>query len=106
MAATASKASRRSTSSATPRMSSWWRGSRGEGRATRSSPPPPVLPDLLADQTGDARLLLGHRNKTALRRPACNFEQQLGADRLLELFAILDRHHEGTGPADHAVLVI
>src|SRR5882757_1781542 len=59
-----------------------------------SSPAPPVLPDFFADQAGDARLLLGHRNDPALGRPACDLEQQLGPDRFLELFAILDRHHE------------
>src|SRR3981189_1729560 len=70
------------------------------------SSPPAALPDLLADQTGDARLLGGHRNYWVLRRPACDFKQQLGPDRLLEFLAILDRYHEGARAPDHAVLVV
>src|ERR1700732_725272 len=70
------------------------------------SPSPAILPDLLADQTGNARLPLRYRNDAALGRAAGDFEQQLGPDRLLELLAILDRHHKRTRTADHAILVI
>src|SRR3979490_1844313 len=75
-------------------------------RMGRSSPAPPVLPDFFADQAGHARLLLGHRDDPALGRPACDLEQQLGPDRFLELFAILDRHDERARAPDDAVLVI
>src|SRR4051795_2119477 len=104
-------------------MWSWWRGSGGElrrvGKAKRahhlahapkrqmvgtaqvrlcppyevSSPPPPVLPDLLADQAIHARFL-GFRRRghdRAFRLAAGDFQQQLGADRFLEFFAVLDR---------------
>src|ERR1700687_891728 len=70
------------------------------------SPAPAVLPDFLPDQAGDTRLLFGHRDDAALGRPASDFEQELAPDRLFELVAILDRHHEGTWAADDAVLVI
>src|SRR6266436_3132651 len=86
-------------------MSSWWRNSRGD-RYIASLPSPAVLPDFLAYQTGDARLLLGRRDNPALGRPPCDFEQQLGTDRFLELVAILDRYHEGARPPDDAVLVV
>src|ERR1700730_1904305 len=69
-------------------------------------PPPAVLPDFLADQTGDARLVLGQRHHRARGRAVGDFKQQLGPDRLLELVAILDRHHERTGSSDHAILVV
>src|SRR6478609_1839703 len=109
MAASRSKASRPSTSSATRRMWNWWRGS-GDERvayvATKHLPPPAVLPDLLADHAIDARLSAGGRHDRALRRAARDLEQQLGADRLLELVALLDRHHEGAGTADDTVFVI
>src|SRR6476646_7000207 len=107
MAASRSKASRPSTSSATRRMWNWWRGS-GDERvaATKHLPPPAVLPDLLADHAIDARLSAGGRHDRALRRAARDLEQQLGADRFLELVALLDRHHEGAGTADDTVFVV
>src|SRR6202012_5275562 len=71
-----------------------------------ASPAPAVLPDLLADQARHARFFLGNPNNAALRSPARDLHQQLGADRLLDLVAILDRDDERAGPADHAVLVI
>src|ERR1700688_517716 len=86
-------------------MSNWWRGSKGN-RHVASLTSPPVLPDFFADQTGDARLLLGRRDNPALGFPPCDFEQQLGTDRLLELLAVLDRDHEGAGASDDAVLVV
>ena len=45
---------------------------------------PAVLPDLLADQAIDARLLLGDRHDLALRPTARDLEYKLGADRFLE----------------------
>ena len=75
-------------------------------RRSTALPSPPVLPDFLADQAGDARLLLGDRNDPALGRAAGDFEQQLGPDRLLEFVAVLDRDHERSRSADDAVLVI
>src|SRR5437879_11595295 len=74
----------------------------------RTSPSPPVLPDLLADQTADARLLgcSGGGDDRAFRSAAGDLEQQLGTDRFLEFFAVLDRHHEGAGAADDAILVV
>src|SRR5258708_19611205 len=81
-------------------MSSWWRSLRSD------LAPPAVLPDLLADHAGHPRLLVGHRNHPAFGRSPGDFEQKLGADCFLELVAVLDRDHEGTGTADHAVLVI
>src|SRR5882757_586647 len=71
-----------------------------------SSSPPPVLPDLFADHAIDPWLLPGHRDDPWLGCQPCDFEQQLGPDRLLEFFAFLDRHHEGAGAADDAVLVV
>src|SRR5215218_7833066 len=56
---------------------------------------PAVLPDLLADHAIDARrlfFLAGNRHHRTFRRAARDFEQQLGADRLLEFLALLDRH--------------
>src|SRR5258706_5731691 len=78
-------------------------------RATRNdSPSPPVLPDLFADQAVDARFLAfgGGGDDRAFRGAAGDLEQQFGADRFLEFFAVLDRHHEGTGTADDAILVV
>src|SRR6516162_4176347 len=74
--------------------------------AWSKSTAPAVLPDLLADQTGDSRFLLRDPHGRPVGRAACDLEQQFGADRLLELVAILDRDHERAGAADHAVLVI
>src|SRR5215813_6361415 len=74
--------------------------------AVAALPPPAILPDLLADQAGHPRLLLGDRHDRPIRRAARDFKQQLGADRFLELLAVLDRHHERARAADHAVLVI
>src|SRR5260370_11471929 len=53
--------------------------------------PPPVLPDFLADQAGHPRLFVGSRDDPAVGSPACDLEQELGPDRLLELVAILDQ---------------
>src|SRR5437016_7727600 len=92
----------RDPNSHAPRISSAPRRKRAarwaaSGARSCELPPPSVLPDFLANQAGDARLLLGHRDHPALGPPVGDFEQQLGPDRLLELFAVLDRHHEGTG---------
>src|SRR5262249_16038777 len=67
-----------------------------------------VRPDLLADQTIDPRLavLRGGRHDPYRRLTAGHFHQQLGADRFLELVAVLDRDNKGAGAADHAVLVV
>src|SRR5882724_5582340 len=70
------------------------------------SPSPPVLPYFFADQTGDPRLFLGHGDRLTLRCPACDFEYELGPDRLLEFIAVLDRHHKRTGPSNHAIFVV
>src|SRR5262245_51495641 len=67
---------------------------------------PAVLPDLLADHAGDPRLLLGHRHHRPPGRSVSDLEQEFGADRILELFTILDWHHESAGPSDHAILVV
>src|SRR5712671_1536161 len=67
---------------------------------------PPVLPDFLTNHAGHTGLLLGHRDDPARGRPTCDFEQQLGPDRLLELVAVLDRYHEGAWAPDDTVLVI
>src|SRR5258708_12386688 len=66
---------------------------------------PAVLPDLLADHATDARLRRGRRHDPMFRRVARNFEQQFGADRFLEFFAVLDRHHDRAGPPDDAALI-
>src|SRR6202012_2420129 len=83
-------------------------GQEGELRGLRpcSSAPPPFPPDTLADQTGNARCLLGDRDDGALRRPRRDLEQELGADRLLEFLAILDRDHEGAWASDDAIFVV
>ena len=48
---------------------------------------PQILPDLFADQAIDARLLgrRGGGHHPAFRRAPCDFEQEFGADRFLEL---------------------
>ena len=63
---------------------------------------PAILPDLLADQAIYARLLLllGDAHRIGPGHAAGHYHQQLGADRLLELVAILDRYDEGAGTAD------
>src|SRR3954454_23493117 len=75
-------------------------------RATKSSPSPPILPDLFADHAIDARLTAGGGHDRAFGGAAGDLEQQFGADRFLELVAVLDRDDERTGATDHAVLVI
>src|SRR5258705_9713924 len=92
-------------------MWNWWQGSGGkrllftlEGK--NELPSPPVLPDLLADHAVDARLPAGGRHDRAFGGAARDLEQQLGADRFLELVAVLDRDDERAGTADDAVLVI
>src|SRR5688500_16174002 len=72
----------------------------------RSSIPPALLPDLLADGAGDARTTRRGRNDTRLGHTACNFQHQLGADRLLELMTLLDRNDECARAADDTVLEI
>src|SRR6185436_7771252 len=69
-------------------------------------PSPPILPDLLADHAIDARLAAGGGHDWAFGGATSDLEQQLGADRFLELFAVLDRDDERAGAADDAVLVI
>src|SRR5271163_535107 len=88
------------------RMSNWWRGSGDNAHADFGSAPPAVLPDLLADQAGNPRLSLNHRDHRTFGRAAGDLKQKLGPDGFLELLAILDRHHERTRAADHAILVV
>src|SRR5689334_1121531 len=76
------------------------------GGSTADSPPPPLLPLSLADQTGIPGHFLGDCDDMALRREARHFENKLGADRFLEFLSIFDRHHEGARPPDHTVLVV
>jgi hypothetical protein len=47
-----------------------------------------------------------HRQHARLGWQAGDLLDQLGASRLLELFALLDRDDKGSGPADHAVFVV
>src|SRR5580700_495284 len=70
------------------------------------SPAPAILPDLLADQAGYPRLLVGDTDHTPLRLLARDLQQQFGADRFLEFLAVLDRHHERAAAAGHAVLIV
>src|SRR5690349_1578099 len=70
------------------------------------SPAPPVLPQLLADGAGDARLVRRRRNDARLGLPAGDFQNQFCARRIDELFGVVDRYDERAGAADHAVFVI
>src|SRR5215472_2273865 len=65
---------------------------------------PAVLPHALADGARDA--WRRRRRRHEARRRARDLQHQLGAGGLPELLALLDRDHEGTGAADHAVLVV
>src|SRR5438132_13529557 len=67
---------------------------------------PALLPHALADGAGDARGLGGGRHDARGRPASGDFEHQLGAHRVLEFVALLDRYHESARAADHAVLVI
>ena len=60
----------------------------------KGSPAPPILPDLFADHAIDARLAAGGGHDRAFGGAAGDFQQQLGADRFLELLAFLDRDDE------------
>src|SRR5580704_408178 len=77
-------------------------------RSTRAAdlPPPAVLPHFLADQAGHPRLFFCDRDDPVLRHPVRDLKDELGPDRLLELFAVLDRHNERAQASDDAVLVI
>src|SRR5690242_17690864 len=77
-------------------------------RCREALSPPAILPDLLADQAIDPRLAVLRRRRHDLpfRRAAGDFHQQFGADRFLELVAVLNGDDKGAGTADHAVLVI
>src|SRR5436853_4419458 len=80
-----------------------------QGRRSPSVDPaaaPAALPHLLADGAGNARRLGRRRDDARLAAILRNVEHQLGADRVLEFFALADRHHESARPADHAILVI
>src|SRR5262249_4226260 len=67
---------------------------------------PALTPHLLADGARYARFRGLSRDDTALRGVAGDLEHQLGADRFLELIAIVDRNDEGARAADNAILVI
>src|SRR5437764_12859242 len=71
-----------------------------------ASIPPALPPHLLADHAGNPRRARLRRDHAALGHAAGDFQHELGAGRLLELLAILDRNDEGTWPADDAVLVV
>src|SRR5262249_33244687 len=83
-----------------------WFPNRAARARSDGSIPPALAPHLLADRARDARLIGLRRNDTLLRRMTGDFEHQLGADRLLELLAIVDGNDEGARPADHAILVV
>src|SRR3569623_1243292 len=78
----------------------------GDGSPIIHAAAPAVLPHLLADGAGDARLPGAGGDDLGLRLAAGDFEDQLGARRLDELLALPNRHDESAGPADHAILVI
>src|SRR3954467_9486902 len=65
---------------------------------------PAALPHLLADGAGDARRVRRRRYDARLAAILRHVEHQLGADRVLEFFALADRDHERARPADHAIL--
>src|SRR5262245_28119340 len=67
---------------------------------------PAIPPHLLADGAGDARGPRLHRYHASLRRAASYLQHQLGTRRFLELLALADGDDEGTGAADHAILII
>src|SRR5437764_10000158 len=67
---------------------------------------PAPLPHHLADGAGDARRFGRHWNDAWCPVLPRDVQHQLGADRVLELLALADRHDEGAGPADHAILVV
>src|ERR1700730_866837 len=60
----------------------------------------------LRQAQGYPRLFFRGRYDPLLWRPASDFKNKLGPDRFLEFLAILDRHHEGAWPPDHAILVV
>src|SRR5262245_50920782 len=117
-AAIGSRASRRSISFFTLRMWSWSQPSRGQrtddgGQRARDNTvlqffirllssvlrplfliPPPLAPHLLADGAGDARRTALRRDDAALGGAAGDFQHELGADRFLELVALVDRDDE------------
>src|SRR5262245_27445975 len=107
-AAIVRRASRRSTSSATRRTSSWSGASSADpaGVLPVHAATPALLPHALADGAGDARMVGRRRDHAYLGRAAGDLEHQLGADRLAELLALADRHHERAWSANHAVLVV
>src|SRR5262245_5510931 len=75
-------------------------------RSARILIPPAIPPHLLTDRARDARRPPLHW-KQALRRHALrDLQHQFRADRLLELFALADRHDKSARAADHAILVI
>ena len=58
----------------------------------------------LADRAANARLLVRRWPDQALGCSACDLSDQLRAGRLLEILAMLDRHHKGA--ADNAIVVV
>src|SRR5262245_11976252 len=67
---------------------------------------PAILPQSFADRAANARLLVRCRPDRALGSSACDLSDQLRANRLLEILAVLDRQHKGARAADNAVLVV
>src|SRR5579885_3014085 len=69
--------------------------------------PPALAPHFFADGAGNARLSRGKaRAQRFLRHFPRDFQKQLSPNRFDELLASACGHHEGAGPADHAVAVV
>ena len=87
---------------ATRRMSRSWRGWSGD--ALNSPQRSRHICSPMVQETRGCLRLHGHDARRG--RELGDLEDQLGADRLLELRALAHRNHEGAGPADHAILEI